>query len=330
LTVLRRTLSIDRGDSGRRLDVVLRRHLADIRAATRTRVQRWIKTGHVAINGSPVRRVAARPAAGDQVSVDLAGLGIAQRARPAPENLPVDVLFEDDYLIAVDKPAGLVTHPAYKHPTGTLLNAVLWLARGWDRSQRPSFIGRLDQHTSGIVIAAKTAALHAALQRELRSSRAAKDYLAVVYGHVKPVRGSIDMPLGRDPRDRRRVVVDPGAGTPSVTAFERLAFVPAPPVGLSLLRCRLSTGRMHQIRVHLAARRTPIVGDPVYGEPHWVKIADPALSATLQRFSRQALHAHRVEFTHPITRAHLQIEAPIPEDLRALGDKVGFKGMKGC
>ena len=324
MTVVRRTITVDRGDGGRRLDIVLRRHLADIRSATRTRVQRWIRAGHVAVNGCPVRRVAARPAAGDRVSVNLAG--VARKARPAPENLPLDVIFEDDYLLAVNKPAGLVTHPAYKHPTGTLVNALLWLARDWEPTGRPSLVGRLDKHTSGVVIVAKGAAAHAALQRELTSSRAAKEYLAIVYGRVKPVRGVIDLPLGRDPGDRRRVVVDRTAGSASVTSFERLECVAVPPLALSLLRCRLSTGRMHQIRAHLAAKDTPLIGDPVYGEPHWATVIDQALAATLRAFPRQALHAHRIEFIHPMTRTRLQIEAPVPEDLRALMDAMGFQG----
>ena len=324
MTVLRRTITVDRGDGGRRLDIVLRRHLADIRSATRTRVQRWIRAGHVAVNGCPVRRVAARPAAGDRVSVDLDG--VARKARPAPENLPLHVVFEDEHLVAVNKPAGLVTHPAYKHPSGTLVNALLWLARGWEPPRRPSLVGRLDKHTSGIVIVAKGAAAHAALQRELTSSRAVKEYLAIVYGRVKPLRGVIDLPLGRDPGDRRRVVVNRVGGSPSVTSFERLECVAAPALALSLLRCRLFTGRMHQIRAHLAAKDTPLIGDPVYGGRQWAKVLDPALASALHAFPRQALHAHRIAFTHPMTHEPLRIEAPVPEDLRALMNAIGFRG----
>ena len=133
-------------------------------------------------------------------------------------------------------------------------------------------------------------------------------------------RGAIDLRLGRDPSDRRRVVASArsGVGAPSLTRFERLARVAAPRAGLSLLRCRLATGRTHQIRVHLAARGWPLVGDPTYGEPRWSQVVDPALAATLRAFGRQALHAWRVAFTHPITRARLTLEAPLPHDIESL------------
>jgi 23S rRNA pseudouridine1911/1915/1917 synthase len=145
-----------------------------------------------------------------------------------------------------------------------------------------------------------------------------KAYLAVVYGRVNRARGEIDLRLGTDRGDRRRIVASADVGAPSLTRFERLARVPAPRVGLSLLRCRLVTGRTHQIRVHLAARGWPLVGDPVYGEPHWSRILDPTLAATLQAFPRQALHAWRVILTHPITHERLLLEAPLPCDFDGL------------
>ena len=173
---------------------------------------------------------------------------------------------------------------------------------------------RLDKLTSGIVLVAKTAAIHAALQRTFRD----KDYLAVVYGRVKTASGSIDLRLARDHGDRRRVVASETVGAPSLTRFERLAVVPAPRAGLALLRCQLETGRTHQIRVHLAARGWPIVGDPTYGEPRWSEVTDAALKAALQAFQRQALHAWRAAFTHPVTGERVSIEAPVPDDLHAL------------
>ena len=153
-----------------------------------------------------------------------------------------------------------------------------------------------------------------------------KDYLAIVYGRVNVARGEIDLRLGRDRGDRRKVVASATVGAESLTRFERLARVAAPRAGLSLLRCRLATGRTHQIRVHLAARGWPLVGDPAYGEPRWSQIDDPLLAATLRAFPRQALHAWRVAFTHPITRARLTIEAPVPPDIEALLDAVGLAG----
>jgi 23S rRNA pseudouridine1911/1915/1917 synthase len=314
-----RELIADRGDEGIRLDLVLRRHLTDLSRATRTRVQSWIEQGRVTVNGRPVRRVSARAALGDAIALALPE--DVPKALMTAEDVPVAVLFEDDHLIVVDKPAGLVVHPTYKNTSGTLMNALLWRARGWPAPQRPSLVSRLDKLTSGIVVVAKTAAMHSALQRAM----AEKDYLAVVYGRVKDGRGDIDLRLATDPGDRRKVVASSTIGAESLTRFERLATVPAPKAGLALLRCRLETGRTHQIRVHLSARGWPIVGDPAYGEPRFAEIVDPVLAATLRAFPRQALHAWRVGFTHPMTRTRLTIDAPVPPDFAALLDASGLR-----
>lgn len=310
-----RIVKADRGDAGRRLDLVLRRHLTDVRAATRTRVQAWIENGLVTVNGKPVHRVAVRTAVGDVVSVALPDL---PHAPMAAENVALQVLYEDDHLLAIDKPAGLVVHPAHKNPSGTLMNALLWRARSWPSPQRPSLVGRLDKLTSGIVMVAKTAAIHTSLQKALALDATTKDYLAVVYGKVNVARGDIDLRLRRDPGDRRRVVASEDVGAPSLTRFVRLARVPAPATGLSVLRCRLVTGRTHQIRVHLSARGWPLVGDPAYGAPRWRQVKDLALASILRAFPRQALHAWRLTTRHPVTRADLTIEAPVPDDMQHL------------
>lgn len=316
MTLSARVLTADRGDAGLRLDLVLRRHLTDVGAATRTRVQAWITSGQVTVNGAPVTRAAARAAFGDVVAVTLPDS--APRRIMAAEDVRLNLLYEDEHLLALDKPAGIVVHPSYRNTEGTVMNALLWHARRWPAPQRPSLVGRLDKLTSGVVVVAKTAAIHAALQRAMASSRTEKDYLAVVYGRVNVARGEIDLRLGRDRGDRRRVVGSATVGMPSLTRFERLARVAAPGAGLSLLRCRLATGRTHQIRVHLAARGWPLVGDAAYGEPRWSQIADPTLAATLRAFPRQALHAWRVRVIHPVTGAPLDIEAPLPDDLKEL------------
>jgi 23S rRNA pseudouridine1911/1915/1917 synthase len=309
------TLTADRGDAGRRLDVVVRRHLTGVHGATRTRVQAWIANGRVEVNGAPVHRVAARTAPGDVVTVAIPSSDAAASRGPmSAEEIRLDVLYEDDHLLAVDKPPGVVVHPTHAHGSGTVMNALLWHAREWPEGQRPSLVGRLDKLTSGLLLVAKDAAIHAALQRTLLE----KDYLAVVYGRVNVASGRIDLRLERDRHDRRRVVASDDSGAASLTRFERLARVPAPRVGLSLLRCRLVTGRTHQIRVHLAARGWPIVGDPVYGEPRWSEAADPALAAALRAFPRQALHAWRLALTHPVTGAGLSLEAAVPRDFADL------------
>jgi 23S rRNA pseudouridine1911/1915/1917 synthase len=322
-----RCVALDRGDAGQRLDLVLCRHLRNAGAASRTRVQRWIHAGRVTVNAVPVRRAAARLAPGDLVRIVL-----PEAAPPrvmAPEEIPIDVLYEDPHLLALDKPPGVVVHPTYRHQERTVMNALLWRARDWPASTRPSIVGRLDKLTSGIVVVAKTSRVHAALQRILGSPAAEKDYLAVTYGRVPRSRGRIDLPLRKDPVDRRRVVSSED-GAPSSTEFERLASVPACDSGLSLLRCRLLTGRTHQIRVHLATSGWPLVGDPTYGEPRWSAIQDRTMVAALRSFTRQALHAWRLVFTHPVTRERLTLRAPIPADLAGLLRVTGLDSAPGA
>lgn len=225
------------------------------------------------------------------------------------------VLYEDDFLIAVDKPAGVVVHPTYKNTSDTVLDALQWMARDWPAGGRPSIVGRIDKLTSGIVVAAKSAVAHATMQRLWPETE--KHYLAVVYGCAEPADGAIDLALLHDPADRRRMIVSE-SGAASRTTYERRAYVDAPDAGLSLLHCTLATGRTHQIRVHLAARGWPIVGDPVYGEPRWTSIKDVTLANALQAFPRQALHACRVVLRHPASGERLEIEAPVPADMAGL------------
>ena len=332
-----RTFLSDRGDTGTRLDLVLRRHLANLEGVTRTRMQTWIDKGTVSINGHTVRRAAARVAAGDVLTVDIPDAAVPVRRALEPQDAPLQILFEDDYLLVVNKPAGVVVHPSHAQADGTLLNALAWHARRWPapsereftpvegpRTARPSIVGRLDKLTSGIVLVAKSAAAHAKLQRAMASRAAEKDYLAIVYGRVSAQRGKIDLRLRRDPNDRRRVIASPTVGAPSLTHFELIAQAAAPGTGVALLRCRLMTGRTHQIRVHLASRGWPIVGDPIYGTPGRSRITDPAYSEMLSSLPRQALHAWRLAFLHPMTSARVEVEAPVPHDMRALLDALSL------
>jgi len=311
-----RVLVADRGDAGRRVDLVVRRHLTDLANATRTRVQAWIEDGRVTINGRVVRRVSVRAALGDSVVVQLPDE--EPREPVVPESGPLNRLYEDDYVLVVNKPAGVVSHPTFLHPRGSLLNIVLHYAAGWPDGQRPSLVGRLDKFTSGAVMIAKTTDAHARMQRVLASSFSEKSYLALAFGPVTPARGSIDLRLRRHPDDRRRVIATVDDGLASVTQYERLDEVDANGCPVALMRCRLITGRMHQVRVHLAARGWPIVGDSKYGEPRWTACNDLALRARLQAFPRQALHAARVSFIHPFTRERVIVEAPVSDDMSAL------------
>ena len=227
------------------------------------------------------------------------------RRRPQPEEGPLAIIHEDEQLIVLDKPPGVVVHPTYKNTSGTLLNAVLWRVRDRPDAQ-PGILTRLDKNTSGVVVIALTPIAHATLQRDAAAGRVVKEYLALVRGKPDPPGGRIVLPLGRDTADRRRVVVRDD-GQYCETRYETIG--PAEK-DRTLLRCTLVTGRTHQIRVHLAASGHPIVGDSLYGEP------DAAIS-------RQALHAWRVTLPHPTTRGRIEIEAPIPHDMRALLDYLG-------
>jgi 23S rRNA pseudouridine1911/1915/1917 synthase len=213
-----------------------------------------------------------------------------ERRRPEPEPVDLRVVYEDDAIVALDKPPGMVVHPTYKNTSGTLLNGVLWRYRDHPGVQ-PGILTRLDKLTSGLVIVALTPELHARMQKQ----RMRKEYLAVVRGTPDPPRGTITLPLARDAADRRRVVVAEH-GAACETVYEVMG---------SYIRCELVTGRTHQIRVHLAAIGCPVVGDETYGT------AD-------DRIGRQALHAWRVSLMHPVTRERLDLEAPLPADISTL------------
>lgn len=312
-----RAFRADRGDARERLDCALARRLADLPGLSRTALQGWIGEGRVRVNGAPAARAALRLALGDEIEVLLPERP-SLRPPPAAEPIPLAVLYEDEHLLAVDKPPGLVAHPSSGRRGGTLLNALLWRARGWDAGAAPRLVSRLDRGTSGVLLVAKTGAVHAAAARALKAGGAEKEYLAVAYGPVPAAKGRIDLRILPDPIDRRRRIASRGEGRESLTLWERLAESPRPGTPLALLRCRLATGRTHQIRVHLKACGMPIVGDPLYGEPRWKGIAGPALAALCRDFPRQALHARRLAFPHPVTRRPLEIAAPLPPDLVAL------------
>ena len=313
-----RTFRADRGDDRERLDRVLVRHLADLPEVTRARIQAWIDGGRVRVNGGVPAKPASRVILDDQVEIELPPP--PPRRRPQAQELPLSVLYEGEPLLALDKPPGVVVHPAPGHREGTLINALLWRAREWGEGAQPGLVSRLDRDTSGVLMAAKTPAAHAALSRTLRYRSTEKDYLAVVYGAAPSDRGRIELRIDRDPADLKRRIASKTSGRESVTLYERLDEA----AGLTLLRCRLLTGRTHQIRVHLQAQGLPIVGDPLYGEPRWKGLADTDLAALCRDFPRQALHARRLAFVHPATGEPLEIVAPVPEDVAGLLAAAGF------
>lgn len=289
--------------AGQRLD----RALADLRPSlSRTRAQAGIKAGEVTVDGRPAKpslllelgqRLAFAPTLGQ------AGAS-ATDATPQPEDIPLRVVYEDAHLLVIDKPAGLVTHPAPGHATGTLVNALLAHAPDMDdgdHSQRPGIVHRLDKDTSGLMVIAKDATTHTALTEQMRERAVIKRYLALVEGRIEPPSGTIDAPIGRDPRTRLKMalVSEARGGRPARTRYQTLRYVP----GRALLEVQLETGRTHQIRVHLAALRHPVVGDTVYGRPQ----------APMP--PRQFLHAAHLEFRHPTTGEWMAFDSPLPPDL---------------
>lgn len=313
-----RRFQVGHPSAGTRLDLFLVRSCSDL---SRSRIQRLIEEGSVRVAGA-----AARPSrvlrTGEEVTIEV------PEPRPVeiePQEIPLAILYEDEQLIAIDKPAGMVVHPSPGHGSGTLVNALLHHARdltGIGGERRPGIVHRLDRDTSGVLLVAKTDLAHASLSRQMKGRTMSKEYLALVAGVPRVRKGDVSLVIGRDPDDRkkmkafRRDAEIPGRGREARTLYEIEREWPG--LGLTLLRCRLVTGRTHQIRVHLAASALPVVGDPVYGRARYEKVRDPALKKILAEFPRQALHAERVGFRHPATNEAMEIRAPLPEDFSAL------------
>jgi 23S rRNA pseudouridine1911/1915/1917 synthase len=292
------TYTVDAADAGTRLDRYLAQQRADL---SRTRAQALIARGLVRVDGREARASLALEAG--QV-VEIAP-DVAQPAAPElrAEAIPVPVIFEDEHLLVIDKPAGLVVHPAPGHQTGTLVNALLGrlAPAAPDAAHRPGIVHRLDKDTSGLMVVARSEAAHANLAAQMKAHRTVKRYLALVEGHMPVADGVIEAPIGRDPRQRQRMalVSVAGGGREARTRFRVLGEAR----GRSLLELELETGRTHQIRVHLASVGHPVVGDTTYGRPQ------------APRPPRQFLHAAHLEFAHPVTGALLTFDAPLPPDL---------------
>jgi 23S rRNA pseudouridine1911/1915/1917 synthase len=312
-----RRFQVGAPSAGTRLDLFLASACSDL---SRSRIQRLIKEGAVRLSGASAKRSQV-VRAGDEVEVEVPE---PRTSIVQPEEIPLSVLYEDEHLLAIDKPAGLVVHPAPGHASGTLVNALLHHVRdlrGIGGELRPGIVHRLDRNTSGVLLVAKTDLAHASLSHQMKRRSMRKEYLALVAGVPRVRKGEVTFAIGRDPRDRKRMKAfrateEPAGARQARTLYEieREWFA----LGLTLLRCRLVTGRTHQIRVHLAASGLPVVGDPVYGRPRYDRVREPALKKRLAEFPRQALHAERVAFRHPASNQPIEIAAPLPEDLRNL------------
>jgi 23S rRNA pseudouridine1911/1915/1917 synthase len=316
-----RRLEIGVGDeeAGLRLDRALQRKLPEL---SRSRLKQLILSGQVASPDVPPDRILRDPAqrvhAGQNFVVTVPE---AEPASPAAQPIPLEILFEDGHLIVIDKPAGMVVHPAPGNPEGTLVNALLAHCgpslAGIGGVRRPGIVHRLDKDTSGLLVAAKTEPVHQALSRDFALRRIERAYAAIVWGAPMPATGEIGGNIGRSTVNRKKMaVVAEGRGKPAVTRYrvERRFGEHA-----AQLECRLLTGRTHQIRVHLAHSGHPLIGDPVYGTRagRAVSHAGP-LGAAIAGFPRQALHARLLGFTHPETGEQLRFESPLPADMQGL------------
>lgn len=288
-------------EAGQRLDVVLATRFPEV---SRARLQRLIAQRHVTVNqrSATQKRLLA---AGDHVRLRLP-VSPPPATRPEAENIPIPILYEDRDLIVIDKPAGLVVHPAPGHDRGTLVNALLH--RYQDLADvggegRPGIVHRLDKDTSGVMLVARHHAAYLALGHQFRQRTVRKEYLALVRGVPVPAAGRIDAALARHPRDRQRFAVVRQGGRAALTTFRVIEALP----DASLLRVCIATGRTHQIRVHMAWRGHPVLGDVRYGHR--------SQRRRESQVPRQMLHAQRIDFTHPVTGAAMDVQSPMPADM---------------
>ncbi|WP_290975250.1 RluA family pseudouridine synthase [Ferrovibrio sp.] len=310
--------------AGARLD----RYLAEALDFSRSRLKALIEQGHVRLGDATIADPSHKIKPGDVYQLHAPE---AASAEPLAQDMPLNVVFEDAHLIVIDKPAGLVVHPAPGNPDHTLVNALLHHCgdslAGIGGVKRPGIVHRIDKDTSGLLVAAKTDAAHHGLAELFARHDIEREYQALVWGLPNPLQGRIEGAIGRDPRDRKRMAVRGDNTTarnskPAVThyAVERTFRDAAGQPYAALIRCRLETGRTHQIRVHLTSKGHALVGDPVYGRARSLKALKLGGAArdALAGFQRQALHAASLGFVHPVTGADLRFESPLPADFADL------------
>ena len=299
-------------DVGKRIDALV----ADRTELTRSSVARLVESGDITVCGKEVAKN-YKLRAGDVVEIELPE-PVSDKAEP--EDIPLDVVYEDDDIIVVNKPCGMVVHPAAGNPNGTLVNALLYRCKGSLSGVggvvRPGIVHRIDKDTSGLLVAAKNDEAHNSLAAQLKTHAVSRVYYALIIGNFPEDSGTVDAPIGRHPTDRKKMaVLKEGQGTArhAVTHFTVLARYK----GFSLVRCVLETGRTHQIRVHMAYRGHPLVGDSVYGGG---KTQFEAANKSL--ISGQCLHAKELTLTHPKTRKTMHFECELPDDMKKLIEKL--------
>ena len=305
VTVL--TLRVSAEEAGARLDAYLAAHVADW---SRARIKRLVEDGDVLVEGRTVKP-AYKLRAGEQIEVELTQP--THLAAFTPEDIPIEVVYEDDDLLVVNKPAGLVVHPGSGIAGGTLANALAYHFQQLSQRgghTRPGIVHRLDKDTSGLIVVAKTEAAHENLADQFRTREVFKSYVALVHGRVEPETGRIDQPIARDPRQRTRMAVVRG-GRPALSLYR----VRQRYDRFTLLNVEIKTGRTHQIRVHLSWLKHPVVGDEVYGGGRDKTVQDARVRSSIRSLRRLFLHAEQLGFHHPRTGEPLRFTAPIPDAL---------------
>ncbi len=297
-------------DAGRRLDQLLHERLPEF---SRSRIQDWIKSGRVLVNGAPERAShTVRP--GEAIEVEPAEL---PPLRATPEAIPLTVLYEDNDVVAIDKPAGMVVHAGAGIHSGTLVNAILHRFDGLSRvggDLRPGIVHRLDRYTSGVMLVAKNDAAHQKLATQFSGRRVEKVYLALVHGSMKQEEGRIERPIARDPVRRTRMTTRIAEGRPAWSEYRVLR----PYEKFTFLEVRIGTGRTHQIRVHLSSIGHPVAGDTLYGAPARTE-GQPLLE-------RYFLHAHRIRFQQPSSGEEVTVVSPLPKELEEWMGGLGKRG----
>jgi 23S rRNA pseudouridine1911/1915/1917 synthase len=305
------TFIVDAALCGRRLDVAI---ASSVESVTRSRAQQAIHDGCVLVNGHTAK-ASSRVQAGDRVDLSLPD---PEPVEAEPENIALDILYEDDWLIVVNKPADLVVHPACGNYTGTLVNALLFHCgdlAGIGGVQRPGIVHRLDKDTSGVMVVAKNDQAHAGLSDQFRVHSVVRRYQALVFGAMEEDSGRIETLIGRDRADRKKMSARPRRGRRAVTDWRcRERFD-----DYSLLEVELHTGRTHQVRVHLAAIGHSVLGDRTYGSSRRLRsIKNKPLQDCIKGLKRHLLHAGYLQFTHPATRQAMEFSAPLPEEFTAV------------
>lgn len=316
------TILVDERLAGARLDRALTEGLNNRMpdaALSRARVKSLIEQGLALLNGATIAEPSYRVKPGDELTLHLPP---PENARPLPQDIPLVIVYEDEDLIVIDKPAGLVVHPAPGNPNATLVNALIAHCgaslSGINGVKRPGIVHRLDKDTSGLLVAAKTDLAHQGLAAQFADHSIERAYRALVWGQPPHMTGRIEGAIGRDPRNRKKMALRRQGGKAAITHYKRLHSYAGG--SFSLLECRLETGRTHQIRVHLTSQGLPLVGDPIYGQSRLgsLRALPTELRTSIEKFPRQALHAGLLGFIHPRRAEALRFQSPIPEDIQNL------------